>query len=304
MLKERLFGVFDEEIREIEEREFNCLKMLSSVKEKILKYCKLLKEISGEERELAGCLIKPKFQKNDLVTDIYLPFQVSTTSRVSLSGISDYIKVKELNLLGYEEIGEFHYHAGYAAYPSPADERIGERIRILSSSSLLKLYPKIFLKGNVSNLKFSGEEIFIKPDSRFLENIEIRTKKSFPNLLSKKFEKIFKRIGIKTFEDRLRDAELKVTFNLIIHYAYNVILNKYGEIYSEVIYQPICPACGPYPIKFKRIGLEFVEDWKKLDEEEMRKNLEERVIYGSSRLKQKIRELDEKERMLLWSKYI
>lgn len=298
--------MFDEEIKEIEEKEFNSLKILKSTKEKIFKYSELLTKISGEIREFAGCLVKPEYQKEDIVTDVYLPFQKSTTSGINLSGYSDYIKLRELSLLGYHMIGEFHYHGTFLAHPSPADEESKERIRVLSSSPMVKSYTKTFLKGNANNLKFgNGERIKFNLDSRFVDSIELKLKDSiFPQFLTDNFRKIVKKLRVKTFEDRLREAEVKINLNLIIHYAYNMILNKDGEIYSEIIYQPICPACGPYPVKFKRVKTVVIEDFRELNEEEMKKDLEEKVIYGSSKLQQKIRELDERERMLLWGKYI
>lgn len=297
--------MFDEEIKEIEEKEFTSLKILRSAKEKILKYGELLTEISREVKEFAGCLVKPKFQKEDIVNDIYLPFQSTTTSKVDLKGISDYIKLRELNLLGYDIIGEFHYHGAYSSFPSAWDQEIKEKIRVLSLSPMFKSYNKTFLKGYITNLKGDEKRINFEIDSGFLDSMELRFRDKTPeNFLSKNFKKILKKFGIKTFEDRLKNAEVKINLNLIVHYAYNMILNKYGDIYSEIIYLPICPACGPYQIKFKKVKTEIIEDSRKFDEEEMRKNLEERVIYGSSRLQQKIRELDEKERMLLWSKYI
>ncbi len=301
--------MFDEEAKEIVRNEFKSLKICKSALEKIFRYGELLYEMTGEPREFFGCLVKPKTQKDDLVSEIYLPFNTeSTVSRVRFNPISDFIRNKELKLLGYEMLGEFHYHGIFPARPSSRDEE--ERSRILHSTSLIKFYPrKIIFEGIFTQTFRKDGKINLKTNSNFLDEIELHfTERKIPYLrkLYPYLNKLLKKIGLGSlsFENRMKKARFRVSLNLGICYAYNMILNNQREIYSEIIYYPICPACGPSKISFEKIKLEVVDDSKRINESELREILKERVIYAASRIQQKIRELDEKERMFIWSKYI
>gem|GEM_PF-4346675 len=290
--------MFERELERIINKEFKVVRMRKSALQKIVKYAEISENFFGG-REFGCCLIKPKAEKEDIITDVYLPFQSTTYSSVDLRPISEIVKAKELELFGFDAVGEFHYHGIFPAFSSSKDEEIKERARILSASPLKKSCYITLISGKVEGVSKDGEKLSLKIPSNYLEKVELRFAERRTRF--DRIKRILKMVGFEFLEDELKDAFMDLKLNLVINYAYYMIMNRAKEWYSEVIYQPVCPGCGPYPISAKRVRMEILEDCKEIDEEDLRRNMEERIVYSTSRIQRRLNEL---ERMPIWSKHL
>lgn len=243
-----------------------------NVVRKMIEYGRILEEESGYPREYSAYMVKSKNQKDDVITDMIVPYHDKASAShyyVSPSSYAD--AIFKIDSLQKHLLGRFHYHGIYAAQPSPED--MEERKFILAETMINN---KIFIdgKGGIMVGRFLNakiedndniEKISVETNNPYLGKVELimRRKKQLPmpkflhRLIKYSLEKIDHNfIDVEDFKGRI---DFLITRPIVYGYGYNFILNKKNEMYAEIIYQRI-EFSGPVnELKFKPLKVRLVD---------------------------------------------
>jgi proteasome lid subunit RPN8/RPN11 len=268
---------------------FNELSISRNTFRKMMEYAKILEEESTYMREFGGIMVKSKEQKDDVVTDIFVPRQKATSSDFYVPYSEVYNLFFEINSKNKKPLGRFHYHCLFPPYPSLKDKK--ER-RIILAENLI--FNQLFLlggetiEGKFIDVKIKEEnnkkEIFLKSNNPYLGRIKLTWNKEQTLLNKSKNVYIIHNIlknFLKKTDPYFFDVEDFIQANFFIvrpkayGYGYNFIFNKSGEMYAEIIYQRI-DSCGPVgKIKYKPLNVKIVDHHNdvKFTEEEIRNDI-------------------------------